>query len=96
MSSGNASSLFIDVAAVTTRDALHQLLAEAFEFPAYYGRNWDAFDECVRDSAQSGHVTISGFETLRAKLPREAALFEQCLLSFAAEDPRRCVIFSAT
>jgi RNAse (barnase) inhibitor barstar len=41
--------LKIDVGSVTTREELHSLIAEAFGFPDYYGRNWDAFDECIRD-----------------------------------------------
>jgi ribonuclease inhibitor len=88
-----ASSLSIDVASATSGEALHELLAEAFQFPAYYGRNWDAFDECIRDSSRSSQVTISGLESLRARLPREAELFSQCMRSFAAEDPRRNVTF---
>ena len=26
-----------------------QALADAMEFPEYFGRNWDAVEECVRD-----------------------------------------------
>ncbi|HEX8616174.1 MAG TPA: barstar family protein [Thermoanaerobaculia bacterium] len=28
---------------------LFDALAEALELPDYFGRNWDAFDECLRD-----------------------------------------------
>ena len=92
--SGSASnSLTIDLAGITSRDELHDMLADAFQFPSYYGRNWDAFDECVRDYPGAGNITISGLESLRARLPREAELFSQCLYGFAAEDPRRCVTF---
>ena len=45
----SAKELEIDVSQVDTAMALHILLEKAFEFPAYYGRNWDAFDERVRD-----------------------------------------------
>jgi ribonuclease inhibitor len=93
MASSPANSLTIDVASVTSHDALHELLAEAFQFPSYYGRNWDAFDECIRDSSRASHISIGGLERLRARLPREAELLSQCLRSFAAEDPRRCVTF---
>ena len=37
---------------------LHEELAEAFEFPDYYGRNWDAFDECFSEVEMSSRVAI--------------------------------------
>ena len=30
-------------------DALFQALASSMKFPSYFGRNWNAFDECIRD-----------------------------------------------
>lgn len=32
-----------------TPQAMHQDLARALEFPAYYGHNLDAFNDCLRD-----------------------------------------------
>lgn len=34
---------------ITTADALFSQLARALEFPDYFGYNWDALDECLRD-----------------------------------------------
>jgi RNAse (barnase) inhibitor barstar len=30
-------------------EALHNEVAAALQFPDYYGENWDAMDECIRD-----------------------------------------------
>ena len=78
-------ALKIDVGAVTTRDEVHNLIAEAFGFPDYYGRNWDAFDECIRDVELPSHVEITGLDTLRVRLPREAELFQRCVADFVKE-----------
>lgn len=39
----------IDLGSVETVEDLHDLLAESFGFPAWYGRNWDAAWDCLRD-----------------------------------------------
>jgi ribonuclease inhibitor len=67
--------LEIDVSSVVTRGELHELLARALGFPDYYGRNWDAFDECIREVEIPASVRILGVESLQQRLPREAALF---------------------
>jgi len=33
-----------------TRAALFKTVAKALSFPAYFGRNWDAFNDCLRDA----------------------------------------------
>ena len=38
-----------DVDAVTDDDVLLSLLARKFHFPDYFGHNWNALDECLRD-----------------------------------------------
>jgi RNAse (barnase) inhibitor barstar len=77
--------LKIDVSQVSTRQELHILLAESFRFPDYYGQNWDAFDECIRDVELPPHVEITGLESLRVLLPREAELFQRCVAHFVQE-----------
>ena len=78
-------TLKVDVGSVTTRHALHALLAEAFQFPDYYGQNWDAFDECIRDVELPRHVEITGLEALRVRLPKEVELLQRCIADFVEE-----------
>ena len=35
-------NVVLDLSAVSSKEALHAALAEAFSFPAYYGKNLDA------------------------------------------------------
>jgi len=34
---------------ISNRDILFQRLAEDLEFPDYFGKNWDALSDCLRD-----------------------------------------------
>ena len=70
----------IDVGSVRERRELHELLFQNLGFPAYYGGNWDAFDECIRDPGLGlpDRVVVRGMASLEAALPREAALFREC------------------
>lgn len=70
----------IDVREVQSEDALHLLLREVFGFPEYYGMNWDAFDECIRDFAPSQQVIVSGLGSLAERFPTDAELLKISLL----------------
>jgi RNAse (barnase) inhibitor barstar len=41
--------LALDGRVMTSRSAAHGEIARAFGFPDYYGRNWDAFNDCFGD-----------------------------------------------
>jgi ribonuclease inhibitor len=87
--------LEIHVCAVTTRQELHDLLFEAFQFPDYYGSNWDAFDECIRDVQVPSVIQIKHMNMLRSRLPKEADLLSDCLRRFALDhEPQITVHFS--
>lgn len=34
---------------LVTDEELFTAVAQALQFPTYFGQNWDAFDECIRD-----------------------------------------------
>jgi RNAse (barnase) inhibitor barstar len=83
----------INVSLVRTTEDLHELLSDRLGFPDYYGRNWDAFWDCIRDPMQSVMppvLLIYGFDDLLAKLPRDARIFRRCLedLHLEREDVR--------
>jgi RNAse (barnase) inhibitor barstar len=46
--------LDLDLEGVRDRDALLARCAEVFHLPDYFGRNWDAFHECLVDLAAKG------------------------------------------
>ena len=95
MSHPTPELLNVDVGAVSTPQELHSLLAEAFHFPDYYGQNWDAFDECIRDVELPPRVEIVGLEGLRARLPREADLLQRCVTDFIEESAHDIIIRAA-
>ncbi len=80
------NTLEIDLASVRTSEELHVLLYEAFQFPDYYGKNWDAFDECIGDTQLPSLIEITGLEVLRSCLPRDAELLSTCLKDRLQQD----------
>jgi ribonuclease inhibitor len=50
--------IILDLRSVKTQDDVHAYISERFKFPAYYGRNLDAFYDCLTDI---GEYTCVGF-----------------------------------
>ena len=96
MSNHTPETLNVDVGTVSTPQELHSLIAEAFHFPDYYGQNWDAFDECIRDVELPLRIEIVGLEGLRVRLPREAELFQRCVIAFIEESAHDITIRTAS
>lgn len=74
--------LKIDVSQIKSKSSLHELLYEKIKFPDYYGMNWDAFWDCIRDSEQSSvpcEIEIIGMRYLRNSIPKDAQIFDQTL-----------------
>jgi len=86
MANLTANSLILDVGGVAASADLHERIASALHLPDYYGRNWDAFEECIRhDLPVPALITVQGLEALRQTLPRDAALLIQCLSDAEAQ-----------
>lgn len=54
----------IDLAGAAAKDALLERIAAALEFPAWFGGNWDALEDCLADLSwlllpqAAGHVLV--------------------------------------
>jgi RNAse (barnase) inhibitor barstar len=89
----------IDVSGIYDDETLHEYLSKTLGFPGYYGFNWDAFWDCIRDDDQSSmpHVLkVRGLDELRRLTPESANKFEACLKDYVSELKDRSVIFEAT
>jgi RNAse (barnase) inhibitor barstar len=52
-------TIIIDGKSLTTEDAFHDRFASAFRFPDYYGRNMNAWIDCMTDHCPShGFISI--------------------------------------
>jgi len=40
---------YLDGREISSKETFLTKAAEAMNFPAYFGTNWDAFDECITD-----------------------------------------------
>lgn len=51
----------LDLVRIDAQDALFERLAKALDFPAWFGGNWDALEDCLGDlswRAGGGHVLV--------------------------------------
>ena len=46
----------IDGAEITDWESFHKVFAEEFNFPDYYGRNMDAWNDCMSDLGGEGEL----------------------------------------
>ena len=69
-------TIILDVSKAGSVREVHELLKEAFGFPEYYGRNWDALHDCLGDFClDSGRcfVEIRGFYSMDEQLRMSCA-----------------------
>lgn len=60
-------------------DDLHERIRVAFDFPEWYGENWDAFWDLIRTDCDADNVVITGEHTMSKKFDRELAMMHEVL-----------------
>lgn len=89
--------LDFDTARAASEAGLLAELARAFCFPDYFGGNWDAADECLRDlswlPARGYVLRVPDAESLWQRLPAAAGRLVEVWLFCAGEWARRGVSF---
>ena len=72
---------------ITSADALFSELARALELPDYFGHNWDALDECLREVLGDIVLLVHDAETLWHEAPDVALALVDLWLVAAEERP---------
>ena len=62
----------IDFTGVKYYLQIHEIIKEALDFPDYYGKNWDAFWDCLTDMVGDPlHIEIYGLCPSPTLLPKQ-------------------------
>ncbi len=71
----------LDLSGCKTGYELHERIRMAFDFPEWYGKNWDAFHDLLRTECDADKVVIKGINTLSQKFARDKEILSQILNS---------------
>jgi ribonuclease inhibitor len=74
-----------ELGSIRNEEELFTQIAIAWSFPGYFGHNWDAFEECVRELPAATLYVISGFFELKEHLPEEAQLLQNVIVDSLAD-----------
>lgn len=81
-------NMLIDLSYVESKDELHDTLALKLGFPDFYGKNWDAFWDCITDLVElPEQIIFEGTLALSQKLPKQVAQLQKCFEDLANEYP---------
>lgn len=63
---------------------IHERIRIAFDFPEWYGANWDAFWDLLRSECDSDKLIIKGTNTLAKEFDEHIAIFKETLDEYIA------------
>lgn len=76
-------SLELDLSVIQTKEELMEWLRKSFDFPGYFGGNWDAVEECLYDScAEDTEILLLNEDDLSDELETELPRLERILKNF--------------
>jgi ribonuclease inhibitor len=77
----------IDISKISSLEDFHDEVTQALRFPSYYGRNKDAFWDCLSDYADDVEVTLVGVTSLKAELKKALSDYLAMLKEHADKNP---------
>jgi RNAse (barnase) inhibitor barstar len=71
----NYAYIFLSGKNITDKESFIHVLAEKMSFPSYFGENWDALEECLRDldwlNADGYMIVYDQFEVFAEREPQQ-------------------------
>ncbi len=58
---------------------LHQRIKTSLDFPDHYGKNWDAFWDCINRDCEAEYVTVIGTKSVSDNLKRDIEIMIELL-----------------
>ena len=58
---------------------IHEQIRKAFDFPEWYGKNWDAFWDLLRTECDANTVIIKGEHTIPKEYKKNLEILHSCL-----------------
>ena len=69
----------LDLRGCQSLEEIHQRIKKAFDFPDFYGENWDAFWDLLRNECDMDKVVVLGEEAVSEKLKPSVAMINEIL-----------------
>lgn len=71
----------LDFTNIKTKSEMHAIIEKEFDFPDYYGANWDAFWDCITDLIDSRglNIEIFGLDKIYSNHKRDVDIFIEAL-----------------
>lgn len=69
----------LDLTDVKTLNELHERIRIAFDFPEWYGKNWDAFNDLLCTDCDADKVIIKGERTLAKEFEKSIDMMHKVL-----------------
>lgn len=79
------NELNLDLIGLQTVEEFHDRAAATFDFPAYYGRNKDAFWDCITDFVEPTTVRVGNFHSLPDALTLALSAYIEMLKTYESE-----------
>lgn len=80
-------SLVLTAEVCSTKELLHQHIADELHFPAWYGGNLDALHDCLTDLREDVSIRIPNADELEAVLGPYARRLMRVLVDASSENP---------
>ena len=69
----------LDLTGCQSLGEIHQRIKKAFDFPDFYGQNWDAFWDLLRNECDANKIEVLGEDTVSKELEPSIEMINEIL-----------------